>query len=389
MDAIVQLIRNGLCCVKDLQLLSSTPLYDPTLTAEFYVFPKPYMNKTTPLELLICLAQLYACISCSISGFKLIVNSGILKLKRLSRVSDLLREKKKSEDTKEKKDDADADTSAIVNQVAVSSIMNEANVALRSTFVGICVLPIGIAFFWYFANSLHITEAGWIGGLPALVNATIVMEVALIPLLVFMIKDAAVAFQKAKKLRGMVKEYSDKKCKDVAKIMQQFLTLDAYSLLVIKGDGGWTPFWTEGAKSGIDADAEGKMFAKEIEALEVNLKSFVSSEGALLTADKASAIESMAKGSVLEGYREYVYFLFNLIAFYGYLFGIIAFYFDDEENQPAAINYLKFGYSNADADWGGNFAGDFMWTIEPIVILASPFLIKQMTKPKATKVKSD
>ncbi len=316
----------------------------------------------------------------------MIVNSGIFKLKRLSRVSDLLQEKKKEEDKKEK--GKDVDTRAIVNQVAVASIMNEANVALRSTFVGVCVLPIGIAFFWYFANSLHVTEAGWIGGLPALVNATIVMEVALIPLLVFMIKDAAANFQKAKKLRGMVKEYSDKKCKDVAKDMQQFLTLDAYTLLVIKGDTGWKPFWTEGAQSGIDADAEEKMFTKEIEALEVNLKSFVSSDGAIVTADKASAIESMAKGSVLEGYREYVYFLFNLIAFYGYLLGVVAFYFDDEENQHVAIKHLKLGYSNADADWGGNFAGDFMWTIEPIVILASPFLIKQMTKPKS-KVKSD
>jgi hypothetical protein len=36
------------------------------------------------------------------------------------------------------------------------------------------------------------------------------------------------------------------------------------------------------------------------------------------------------------------------------------------------------------ADWRGNFAGDFMWTVEPIIILASPFLISWV-KPKTKK----
>ena len=65
---------------------------------------------------------------------------------------------------------------------------------------GCCVLPLWIAFFWLFANSLHITTAaGWIGGLPLLIHALTVMEVALLPLLYFMTKDANTALRKAKK----------------------------------------------------------------------------------------------------------------------------------------------------------------------------------------------
>jgi len=42
------------------------------------------------------------------------------------------------------------------------------------------------------------------------------------------------------------------------------------------------------------------------------------------------------------------------------------------------VRSLKLGYGNSDADWGGNFAGDLMWTVEPVVILASPYFIKKM-----------
>ena len=34
---------------------------------------------------------------------------------------------------------------------------------------------------------------------------------------------------------------------------------------------------------------------------------------------------------------------------------------------------LEFN-KNEDADWHGNFFGDVMWTVEPIVILSSPML---------------
>lgn len=399
MDAIVQLIRNAMCCVKDLNLFAeSLPnLYDPEYTSKFYTFPTPFMSKTTPLEFLICISQLYACISCTISGYNLIFGGGILKLKRLTRVSDLVHKKrldKASAGSKKKDDDKDdkADKDdAIVNQVVATSVMKEANGALRNTFVGICVLPIGISFFWLFCNSLHITEAGWVGGLPALIHALTVMEIALVPLLYFMLKDASSALKKAVDIRAMVEKFSGKKNKDVAPSGSagelSWINLESYSLIV---DSGWSPYWTTSAISSVDQDAEGKMLTKEIEALERNVKSSLSGDAAIVNASKAAEMEEAAQVSSLEGYREYAYFVFNFIAFYGYLLGVIVYYFDADENQPAAVRQLKLGYSNDDADWGGNFAGDFMWTVEPIVILLSPFIISRLTtKSQGDKAKKD
>mmetsp|Transcript_15528 Transcript_15528/g.22621 ORF Transcript_15528/g.22621 Transcript_15528/m.22621 type:complete len:170 (-) Transcript_15528:39-548(-) len=137
-------------------------------------------------------------------------------------------------------------------------------------------------------------------------------------------------------------------------------------------------------------DAEGKMLTKAVaKALERNVKLSLSGDAAIVNASKAAEMEEAAQVSYLEGYREYAYFVFNFIAFYGYLLGVVVYYFDADENQPAAVRQLKLGYSNDDADWGGNFAGDFMWTVEPIVILLSPFIISRLTKSKGDKVKKD
>jgi hypothetical protein len=82
----------------------------------------------------------------------------------------------------------------------------------------------------------------------------------------------------------------------------------------------------------------------------------------------------------IKGYREFIYFVLNFVAFYGYLMGIVAFYYPDDDHQPSFVTLMKFGYGNAVADWTGNFAGDLMWTIEPIFILGSP-MVMSFNKP--------
>lgn len=62
-DAVIQLIRNALCCVKDWSLFSDTILYDSNKTSEFLGgvdLPSP-LNQTTPLEVIISLTQFWAC----------------------------------------------------------------------------------------------------------------------------------------------------------------------------------------------------------------------------------------------------------------------------------------------------------------------------------------
>jgi hypothetical protein len=61
------------------------------------------------------------------------------------------------------------------------------------------------------------------------------------------------------------------------------------------------------------------------------------------------------------------------------MLGVLTNYFDGETYQHNFVQQLKLGYTNMEANWGGNLAGDLMWTIEPIVIFASPFVIKRST----------
>ena len=88
-----------------------------------------------------------------------------------------------------------------------------------------------------------------------------------------------------------------------------------------------------------------------------------------------AALEAHLPDLYVKAYREFVYFLLNFVAFYGYLMGILAFYYPDDDKQPSYVRSLKFGYGNRLADWTGNFAGDLMWTIEPLVILGSPMVM--------------
>ncbi len=380
MDAIVQFVRNALCCVKDLELFAGTFIHDPSyVKSTIYELPSP-LDKTTPLEFAICLTQFYAFVFVSIAGYGLITKEGVNKLRRLTRVAGFVG-----------KQTDDVTTNSIIR----SSIAEEADAATRSVFVGTCVLPIGLAFFWLFANSLHITEVGWIGGLPGLILALTVMEIALVPLLYLMIKDAQANLQKSLRMKALAKNIINLKNQKE----NVTINLETYGW-ISSSDGGWKPFWTEGTSfsNKVLESAEEKMFQKEVEKLsstihklqsgkDTNTYNFTEAMGKSAQ-DISTTILSDASVTRWEGYREYFYFVVNFIAFYGYLMAIICFLYDDDNNQPTVITAMKFQYSNSQADWTGNFSGDLMWTIEPLVILSSP-IIFQYLKPNPTKTKSD
>jgi len=359
--------------MKDLNLFSSTILHDPKHTAKYYAFPSPHLNQTTPLELLISITQLYACLSCSRSGYKLLKNKGLAKLHNLTRIADLMKDKYK--DIKSKK----------AVSIIKESIMNEASSAFRDTIIGVCVLSIGVSFFWLFANSLHVTAAGWIGGLPALIHALTIMEIALVPLLYLMIKDAGRNLLKASNIEAFLKKYWDEKNK-TDKDDDSWLNLETFVLI----QGDWTPMWSFDDKSSvIEKGAEEKVLAKEVEAVETKVKLLTEGGKTIISDEIGERLQESAITHRWEGYREYIYFLLNFVAFYGYLLGIIVYYFDKEDEQPSFVASLKLGSTNEVADWTGNFAGDLMWTLEPTVILLSPLIIRQMAKRGKMKIKAD
>jgi hypothetical protein len=386
MDAVVQFLRNLGSCVKDLNLFqhSIPSLYDPSITALFLTLPEP-MDKTTPLEVLLSLTQFYACYSTTQSGWTLITTS----LGKLHRIRRLVDTRVKPTTTQDR----------IINE----SLLKEAQMAIRSIFIGMLVTPIGICFWWIFINSYHITEVDWFGGVPALIHAIEVMEIVLIPLLYYMIVDGRMMLNRSRKAQELVQVLQEAGSLEPADI-----SIQTYESIT-----GWIPFWDGGVgllESTPDPMEEQKLVDKEVEKVRMFLSTFLPPPPSTDKKDKNNKKDS-GKGEKeekirqqaltevqakmqadipvlrMEGYREFVYFVLNLFAFYGYLMAPLAFYYEDE-TQPDHIRSLKFSYSSTDADWYGNFTGDLMWTIEPIVILGSPFLISWINKPKKVELVS-
>lgn len=379
MDAVVQLIRNALCCVKDLGLFQDALpfLWDPAVTAKYIgILPDP-LNKTTPLEVIISVTQAYVFTTATRSGWSMFTSS-FGKLRRIDR---LLMTRKAA------KSDAD--------RLMNSSLVKEGKYAFRSTFIGFLVTLIGMSFFWLAANSWHVTETDWIGGLPALIHALTVAEIALLVLLYYMWKDAGEQLAKAKRMEGLA-----------AALEKGNLTPKEVGLPSFEALTGWVPFWDAGVDPALaapDPKEEEKLIEKEFAIVTSKIKEILgdpanndgkakddSKEKARkqLQQEKAEELIVRSKVTRWEGYREYLYFVINAIAFYGYLLSVIVFYFDDEDNKPHTVRYVLMHMGNEVADWHGNFVGDLMWTIEPVIILSSPVLFSYM-KPKAKKIKSD
>jgi len=177
-----------------------------------------------------------------------------------------------------------------------------------------------------------------------------------------------------------------RKCND--RVPDVILTDETFAVLLQKG---WTPFWA--GKSGLDDAAEEQELSKEVSNLVSELESWTKDKDnkamKATIQETAKRLEADAITTRYEAYREIVYFLLNFVAFYGYMIGVLMYYKDAEDHeQPVYVRTLKMGLSNADADWTGNFAGDLMWTIEPLIILGSPSLLAWL-KPKTLKVKVD
>jgi len=392
-----------MCCVKDWELFSdSIPmLYDAShtnsvLTSYLQLELPEIIDKTTPLEAIISITQLYACLSCAHSGMKLSWTS-VGKLKRIVR----LLEGRLSSPLKD-----DFPNALTATRIVNESLIKEAKSSMRNAFVGLMVAPIGFCFFWLFANSWHVTEAGWIGGLVALIDALTIMEICMVPLLYYMIVDAFQQFS----LFRQTKECIDVVTSNKKKFNPGYMNITRYEFM----EPGWVPFFEEGASplgGSSNSGKETKDLATETKQVEQTLNLWFSPTA---TDDKDDENEKDAKirkeaiantistmnnslfGLSAKGYREFLYFILNFIAFYGYLMAVITFYYPDDDFQPTWIKYMKFDYDNNFADWSGNFAGDLMWTIEPMVILASPFYLSYMqpvvmasSKTALTKAKTE
>jgi hypothetical protein len=205
-----------------------------------------------------------------------------------------------------------------------------------------------------------------------LIHALTAMEINLLVFLYYMVKDAGSATRKSVRMQNFSEEIAaSKKGMDVESI-----TIEQYSWLV----DGWSPFWTEGSSDSISA--EEKMLTKEEEAVASKLTAFSKK----IDQDVADRIRLQSRISLFEGYREYIYLILNFFAFYGYFVCIVVFYYQEESVQPDYIRAMLLWKPNGEADWLGNAVGDFMWTLEPVIILGSPMIVNSMS-PKKEKEK--
>eukprot|EP00591_Stephanopyxis_turris_P012886 CAMPEP_0195518270 /NCGR_PEP_ID=MMETSP0794_2-20130614/12651_1 /TAXON_ID=515487 /ORGANISM="Stephanopyxis turris, Strain CCMP 815" /LENGTH=370 /DNA_ID=CAMNT_0040647209 /DNA_START=55 /DNA_END=1164 /DNA_ORIENTATION=+ len=369
MNAIVGLIRNGLCCVQDLNLFPKSVLYDASYTALYYELPAP-LNQTTPLEAMIGMTQMYAAVSLSLSGIRSIT-SGMSKLPTLSLLQDIHEEKRPT----------------VAGKIVSEKLAGDYKQSQRAIFEGILLLMIGTSFIWLFANSFHVTETDWIGGLPGLIHALTVAEIALLMSLRYMLIDGWNKRRQSKKLSLLSKTLKRSRGRLANVDGQNIFDAETYAWLV---HGGWTPFWNKTSSALADRKQGEAMLAKELKTIQdtVDLLLLKEKKGGRPNLDDlpleledtkdpltcavevaVQRLEDVALRSELEGNFEFLYFLFNSIAFYGYIICIITYYFEDEAEKHPYVYKMKLGMSNEDADWTGNFTGDLMWTLEPFTIL--------------------
>jgi hypothetical protein len=393
MDAIVQLVRNALCCVKDWELFRhSVPvLYDANFTSYFYRLPSP-LNETTPLEILISVCQFYAFWSLTRSGLALMASSHA-KFNYFLRLMDYRTDMKAAHRLPPSED--------LVNE----SLLREGEISLRSTIVGFLTACIGVSFLWLGANSWHVTSTRWLGGMQGLVHALTLMEVCLLPLLYYMWEDGARQLGLAKTMNDLADKIEKEGALEKVSIDElQLLApefkpvwahaspVKSWSDLAVAKDRDHLEREVQVVKSILDfwnPRKEKKKGAGESKESENDDgKDDAGEKGEKIRSSKVRELRQRAPLARWEGYREYTYFLLNFVAFYGYLQGILAFYFDDEDNLKGVwslvVPVLKLGLPKDVADWRGNFVGDLMWTVEPAIILATPALFRRWSSSGTT-----
>lgn len=413
MDSIVQLMRNALCIVRGLGLFQERfpSLWDATILPHYYDLPEP-LNQTTPLELLIGLSQAYVTFSLLPSGWKLIHTSCGKYIRAQRILFDEQTTTGRHNNNNNKSKTTTNTTDAVATRLIHESLLKEARLALRSMFVGFLLPCIGLSFFVLFTNTVHVTETGWNGGILIVIQALIVTELALVPLLYYMWVDAKSHLQNATRLEYIATQIVEQKTDDKLSLKMDDIDLAALEAMI-----DWQPFWSGGLSifdmKIPDSTQEEKLVWKEITHVQDSLEKLMgrsrssnnddneknetngdnNDATATTTNNKDDAdwqtklpdLRFQIQRMKFEGYREYIYFILNLIALYSYMICIIVFYYDNEHAQPYIIrSVVLLGFDNASADWYGNFWGDLMWTIEPIIALCSPAILDAMKKLTTT-----
>lgn len=252
--------------------------------------------------------------------------------------------------------------------------------ACQRQLVGVCEFLIACAYVFLLANSLHATGPSHPH---PIYRSLIVMELCVAYLLTVMWRSLWAKVSAAESCSALAAQLQVKGAVSNLKVLELaddcgFTNMmDAVTVI----DPLFTPscrFQGDGLKA--DLTAIHALIADSKDQEREELISY------LLTRSNRLSVESVIAGFV---------FLFNLTAGVAYMVGILAFYFPNAGSTPGTVSQiahvLMFKMSRANAEWYGIFTGDLAWTLEPLLVLASPWLIQRFTKEveKAPKPKSD
>lgn len=98
-----------------------------------------------------------------------------------------------------------------------------------------------------------------------------------------------------------------------------------------------------------------------------------------------ASLDARKREQIVSGLMTLAFFLLNFGAGYSYLMCVLAFYaphegFGGDSIIGAMVSLMMFNQPSAVADWWGGLLGDIFWTVEPVLVLASPYLTKFLYK---------
>ena len=490
LPTIIGLLRNGLCCVIDLKpylnpvfpfLFSIYPLRDFTpLSPNVFASPvvKDVVNGLLAVDLLDfikAILQLYAFFQLSYAGITLLYDS-VQKLASVSSWGSALAAKVKQSKgsassagslasssssssassaadvdparrsarkvrskadkdepvtaTNPKEQDASTFTASSLSFLSASLSAFQRDLLVRKIPTALCLLTLGVSFFWLFANSLHLNELThpdlktplpYVGGFVNVIHSLTAMELALVPLLYLMVVDVLDALSSKSSMSALLDRIEDdgndencalhagpasqpsKVAFDLIAAAADLATCDGAADIYAAGDAAFAKnFTAETIEKNMafypwncDCVPAGADMAGRVDGCVDNINQGLSS---MITDKRRPIIVREAVPILLGGikrldyevWRSALILVFNVFAFHGYLLGILV-YHDSKGNVPAhagrALHLLKFGLDHGRADWWGNFIGDLCWTLEPALILFGGTIIVAIDSMRSKKEK--
>ena len=299
----------------------------------------------------------------------------------------------------------------------LSSSLAEHKSKLNRDLVESCAcLVIGPSFIWLAANSLHVTETPYIGGIDGVILALIFMELALLPLLYYMKTDATTEREGGTSMIDLADKCWDGEFKfadekEVFEYVSAAVAVRAETVgpadedktpkkkqrdeedEVLYDKGLWEGFGQDSCKNEVLYPWYGKDSAPDADAVLEAFHTVASGVDAMSTSgglvlDAAPLVQGGGERRHVDGLRSWLYVFLNFFAFYGYALSIIVYYLPN--GASAFADALKFGMADGSADWWGNFAGDLCWTVEPAMIIWGGGLVDMFLRTGGGgKVKSD